>query len=267
MKIRPVARVVSKKSQASVVFVFLLLILSFNLPSCGGTSQLGTISNGNWWIRAISSTNSAQVLYADGPLIQTGSSVRGTARVSNNAVDLGSADVVILSGDFSGETLRVAGKLSNGCSVTLKLKGSEDTLKGTYTITGDEAACDDRGTAVAGLVHPIDGIWTGTIYNIDGTESPFSVGITLAQGTFSTVDTDSSLTGGGTIYAKDPVNPVNVDAMPCTIEDSSLWGSHVQIVCPALNFRGQIVDPTNSTAISGFTSQVITGTLYLKKIQ
>jgi hypothetical protein len=265
LETRLITTVVSEKSQAKVVFVSLLLILSF-LTSCGGTPRPGTISNGNWWMKASSSVNSGQVLYVDGPLVQTGSSVNGTVLISTTAAGF-SYDTVVLSGDFSGGTLRLAAPLNNGCSITINLTGNEDNLSGTYATTGEASACNDRGTAVAGLVHPIDGIWTGTIYNLDGTESPVSVGITLTQGTFSTANANSPLTGTGTIYSKDPVIPTSVSSMPCTVDASSISGSHVQIECSFLNFRGRIVDPTNSTGISGFTSPFITGTVYLKKIQ
>jgi hypothetical protein len=267
LKTRLITPVVSEKPQARAVLVSLLLILSFNLSSCGGTPQPGTISNGNWWMKASSSMNSGQVLYVDGPLVQTGSSVSGTMLISTSAVDLGSYNAVVLSGNFSGGTLRLAASLNNGCSMTLKLTGNEDNLTGTYATTGEAAACNDRGTAVAGLVHPIDGTWIGTIHNIDGTESPVSVSINLAQGTFSTANADSPLTGTGTIYAKDPVIPIDVSSTPCAVETSSISGAHVRIDCPFLNFRGRIVDPANSTGMSGFTSSLITGTLYLKKIQ
>jgi hypothetical protein len=267
LKTRLIAPVVSEKPQARAVFVSLLLILSFNLSSCGGASQPGTISSGNWWMKASSSINSGQVLYVDGPLVQTESSVSGTMLISTSAVDFVSSNAVVLSGNFSGSTLRLAAPLNNGCYMTLKLTGNEGNLSGTYTTTGEAAACNDRGTALAGLVHPIDGTWIGTIHNIDGTESPVSVGLTLAQGTFSTANADSPVTGTGTIYAKDPVNPIIVSSMPCAVETSSISGAHVRIACPFLDFRGRIVDPTNSTEISGFTAPLITGTVNLKKIQ
>jgi len=177
-----------------------VLLVSLLMCGCGGGSSsssgsYSSITSGNWSLTGTSTVTSGLVLSIGGSLTQSDNVVSGVLYVSSydSSCSSLSGSAIPFTGKFDGDKLTLVSDEFSSQSVTVNATGSGSSLTGTYSVAGG-CADGDSGTIVASYLPPINGTWSGTLTNPDGTPIPINPNNLSEGAEFATVTLTQSAT-------------------------------------------------------------------------
>jgi hypothetical protein len=190
--------------------------LTLSLSGCGAAVSKLALTEGNWAFSATSTAKfeSAPSFVIGGNLTQSGDNLTGTMFIDHTSCI--TPQTVIFTGTVKDKNVTLTSQSFSGQVITVTASGSQDSLSGTYTITGD---CADSGTLTANAVPSISGTWSGTVVV---NTSRTTMTVVLTQASTASADGTFALTGSVSYVG-------SVCSSSGTITLSSLAGTGVNL--------------------------------------
>jgi len=171
--------------------------LTLSLSGCGAAVSKLALTEGNWAFSATSTAKfvSAPSFVIGGNLTQSGDNLTGTMFIDHTSCI--TPQTVIFTGTVKDKNVTLTSQSFSGQVITVTASGSQDSLSGTYTVTGD---CADSGTLTANAVPSISGTWSGTV--VVNTSST-TMTVVLTQAPTASADGTFGLTGSVSYVGSD----------------------------------------------------------------
>jgi hypothetical protein len=219
-------------------------ILTLALTGCGSTiSNLG-LTQGNWAFSASSATalvtSSSPSFALGGNLTQSGTNLTGTMYITQSVCIV--PQFVSFTGTVKDKNVTLTSASFGGQVISITASGSNNSLSGTYTVTGE---CADSGTLTASAVPSISGTWTGTV---QVSAAPVTMSIALTQAATASPGGTFALTGTVTYTG-------SVCSSSATISPSSLQGTELNLNADlgtgSFNYSASLNSAATPTSITG----------------
>jgi hypothetical protein len=189
-------------------------VLTLSLFGCGAAVSNLKVTQGNWAFSASSTAKlvNAPTFVIGGNLTQSGNTLTGTMYIDHSGCI--APQTVIFTGTVKDKNVTLTSQSFSGQVITVTASGSQDSLSGTYTVTG---GCVDSGTVTANAVPSISGTWSGTVLV---NTSPTTMTVVLTQASTASADGTFALTGSVSYVGS--VCPATATLLPSSVTGGDL---------------------------------------------